>query len=130
MSGHPSQKYLTNPTVSGAVTVSGGSMWLGADCVTGFSITVRTTGTLTGAFRFYMSDDPRARQDASPADQAAAVWIEFTSSLTAQIVNPAGSPTSFHVMASDFRAGFLKMDYVGVSGAGAIESWYSGAPGG
>lgn len=128
--GQPSQRYLTASNVSGAVTLSGGPLWLGVDEVTGFSITVATTGTLTGAFRFYLSDDPRARQDALPAERALAKWIEFTSSLSSQITNPAGAAANFHVMASDFRAGFLRMDYVGVSGSGAIESFYSGAPGG
>ena len=113
----------------GAVTIKGGSLWLGADAINGFSMTVATLGTLAGAFRFYMSDDPRARQDASAADQLLAKWTEFTSDMAAQITNPAGGAVNFRVMASDFRAGFLRMDFVGTGGAGAIESWYSGVGG-
>jgi hypothetical protein len=129
MGWQPSQKYMT-VSVPGAGTIRGGSLWLGADCITGFSMTVQTTGTLTGAFLFYLSNDPRARQDASPTDQAAAVWGEFTSIVGSQVVNPAGTPVTFFVMVSDFRAGFLRMDYVGASGAGTIASWYSGVGGG
>jgi|SRR6185436_9035332 len=128
MGWQPSQKYMTitNPGVG---VRRGGSLWLGADCITGWSMTVKTSGTLAGAFRFYRSDDPRARQDASPTDQAAAVWIEFTTDVSTQIVNPAGSAVTFQVMVSDFRSGFLRMDYVGTGGAGNIESWYSGVGG-
>lgn len=127
MGWQPSQKYMTTTTpISGATTITGGSLWLGADGINGFSITVATTGTLSGAFRFYRSDDPRARQDASPTDQAAAKWVEFTADVAAQIVNPAGAPANFSVMASDFRSGFLRMDFVGTGGSGTIESWYSG----
>jgi hypothetical protein len=130
MGQQPSQKYMFGTVPVGAVTIRGGSLWPGADCVTGFSFTVVTVGTLAGAFRFYMSDDPRARQDASATDQALARWNEFTAAVAAQIVNPAGAPTNFQVMASDFRSGFVRMDFVGTGGAGAIESWYSGVGGG
>lgn len=129
MGWQPSQKYMT-VAGAGAGVIRGGSLWLGADCISGWSMTVSTTGTLTGAFRFYAADDPRARQDASAADQLLVKWTEFTSDVTTQIVNPAGTPTTFRVMVSDFRSGFLHMDYAGVSGAGNIESWYSGVGGG
>jgi hypothetical protein len=130
MGWQPSQKYMFGTIPVGAVTIRGGSLWLGADCITGFSMTVATLGTLTGAFRFYLSNDPRARQDASAAEQALARWDEFTTLVGTQIVNPAGAAVTFTVMVSDFRAGFMRMDYVGVSGIGAIESFYSGVGGG
>ena len=115
--------------VPSAGTWRGGSLYLNADAITGFSITVVAAGTMTGAFRFYSSDDPRARQDASASDQAAARWNEFTTAVAAQIVNPAGGPTNFQVQVSDFRAGFLRMDYENVSGIGGVNSWYSGVGG-
>lgn len=126
MGTQPSQLYMT-ATNPASTTVRGGSMWLAADCCTGFSMTVKTTGTLTGAFKFYSSNDPRARQDATAADQAAAVWDEFTTEIASQITNPSASAVQFRVMVSDFRGGFLHMDYVGGgAGAGTISSWYSG----
>lgn len=128
MGWQPSQKYMTTPVT--AITIKrGGSLWLAPDCINGFSMTVNTTGNLAGAFRFYMSNDPRARQDASFDDQAAAKWAEFTGDLTAQILNPAGAPTTFTVVVSDFRAGFLRMDFEASAGTGTVESWYSGVGG-
>lgn len=43
----PSQKYMFIP-VTGPTVKRGGSLWLGADGVTGFSMTVSTTNTLAG----------------------------------------------------------------------------------
>jgi hypothetical protein len=127
--GHqPSQKYMFTPVT--AITIKrGGSMYLGADSITGFSMTVSTTGNLAGAFRFYLSDDPRARQDMSITDQAAAKWMEFTSVVASQVVNPAGTPVSFQVLVSDFRSGFMRMDFEASAGTGTVESWYSGTGG-
>jgi hypothetical protein len=127
--GHqPSQKYMTTPVT--AVTIKrGGSMYLNADAITGFSMTVVTTGNLVGAFKFYSSDDPRARQDAPQDVQFAAKWNEFTTAVAAQIVNPAGAPTNFQVQVSDFRAGFMRMDFEATAGTGTVESWYSGVGG-
>lgn len=121
--GISAMKYMNLPA---GVTTTGGSLWLEPDCVGNWSMSVSTTGTLTGAFRFYRSDDPRARQDRSPQDRAAAKWAEFTTEVAAQITNPAGGAVSFQVTRTDFPHDFLRMDYVHTGGAGTVEAYFSG----
>jgi len=113
-------------TLAAGASTTGGSLWLGPDNVAGWSMHIITTGTLTGSFKFYRSSDPRARPDRSTADRAAAAWKEFTSDVSSMISNPAGGTTDFEVMASDFRADFLRMDYVHVSGSGTVTVFFSG----
>lgn len=108
---------------AGATTTGGAIGPLTADRVNGFSATVVTTGTLTGAFRFYLSNDPRARQD--NADKANAQWQEFTTDVSSMIVNPSGGTTSFTVNVSDFRADYLRIDYVHTSGSGTVKIYLS-----
>lgn len=119
----PAMQYtsLTNPA---AGTSKGGSLWLAPDCVGNWSMQVSTTGTLTGAFRFYKSSDPRARQD--HPDYAKAKWVEFTTDVAASITNPAGAPVSFLVKQTDFPDDFLRMDYAQTGGAGTVEAFFSG----
>jgi hypothetical protein len=113
-------------TLTAGANTTGQSLCLGPDGITGWSMTVVTTGTLTGAFRFYASDDPRARPDRNAVDRAAAVWVEFTAEVAAQISNPAAGATTFKVMVSDFRSDFLRMDYVHTSGTGTVTTFFSG----
>lgn len=111
---------VTNPTG----TTTGATLWLEPDCVHGFAMTAKTTGTLTGAFKFYKSQDPRARPD--NASTSSAVWDEFTTEVASQITNPAGGTAQFDVDVSDFRAAFLRVDYVHTSGTGTITMFFSG----
>jgi len=64
--------------------------------------------------------------DGYTAQWYAAAWKEFTSDVSSMISNPAGGTTDFEVMASDFRADFLRMDYVHVSGSGTVTVFFSG----
>lgn len=112
-------------TLTVPVTTTGGALWLGPDGITAWSMTVVVTGTLTGVFRFYASDDPRARPDRSAVDRAAAVWVEFTSDVSSMITNP-GNTVTFKVMVSNFASDFLRMDYVHTSGTATIASYFSG----
>ena len=117
--GIPAFQYMN---LSSGVTTTGGAIGpLTADRCTGFSATVNTTGTLTGTFKFYLSNDPRARQDRSSADRAAAVWTEFTTDVSSMITNPSGGTTSFTVNVSDFRAEYLRVDYTHTSGSGTVQ---------
>jgi hypothetical protein len=84
---------------------------------------VITTGTLTGSFKFYLSNDPRARQD--NADKANAVWQEFTTDVAAMITNPAAGTTQFTVNVSDFRADYVRMDYVHSGGSGTVKAYFT-----
>lgn len=117
----PAMNYMN---LSSGANTTGGSLWLAPDDVVGWSMTVTTTGTLTGAFKFYASDDPRARQD--HPSKASATWTEFTSDVSSQISNPAGSTTTFKVMVSNFRSDFMRMDYAHTSGAGTVIANFSG----
>jgi hypothetical protein len=110
--------------LAAGATTTGNAIWLGPDNVAGWSMTVTTTGTLTGSFKFYASDDPRARPDR--ADKANATWTEFTSDVSASITNPAGGAVTFKVMVSGFRSDFVRMDYVHVSGSGTVAANFSG----
>jgi hypothetical protein len=118
----PPMKYLDLPV---GVTTTGNALWLAPDGIAGWSMSVKT-GSLTGAFRFYRSDDPRARPDSSPVDRAAAVWAEFTSEVASQITNPAAGAALFNVVVPNFRSAFLRMDYVHTSGTGPVEAFFSG----
>ena len=119
--GIPAMQYM-NLTV-GATTTGGPLGPLSVDCVEGFSMTVITTGTLTGVFRFYRSNDPRARQD--HPQRASAVWQEFTSDVSALISNPAGGAAQFTVDVSDFRSDYVRMDYVHTSGTGTVQAFFT-----
>lgn len=110
--------------LAAGASTTGGSLWLAPDHVPGWSMTVTTTGTLTGSFKFYASDDPRARQD--HPSKASATWTEFTSDVSSMITNPAGGTATFKVMVSNFRSDFLRMDYVHVSGSGTVIANFSG----
>jgi hypothetical protein len=120
--------YLAMPylALTAGATTTGGAIWLAPDNVSGWSMTVVTTGTLTGTFRFYRSDDPRARPDSSAADRAAAVWTEFTADVATSISNPGGGAVQFSVMVSDFRSAFMRMDYTHTSGTGTVMAYFSG----
>ncbi len=113
-------------TLAAGTNTTGNALWLGPDGITGWSMTVVTTGTLTGTFRFYASDDPRARPDRSAADRAAAAWVEFTADVSTMITDPAGGAVTFKVMVSDFQSDFLRMDYAHTSGTGTVSSFFSG----
>jgi len=115
--GIPAFQYMN--LAAGATTTGGAIGPLTADYVEDFSATVITTGTLTGAFRFYRSNDPRARSD--NADRANAKWQEFTADVSAMISNPAGSTTQFTVDVSDFRSDYLRIDYTHTSGSGTVQ---------
>jgi hypothetical protein len=121
-------KYLT---LTSNTTTTGGSLWLAPDCCDGFSMTVKYVNLVAGigAFKFYKSNDPRARSD--HPDKASAVWDEFTSAVASQITNPASASAQFSVDVSGFRADFLRMDYNATSGTlTSIDAWFSAHGGG
>lgn len=115
--GIPAVQYMN--LAAGATTTGGAYGPLSVDGVEGFSATVITTGTLTGAFRFYRSNDPRARQD--HFERSSAVWQEFTTDVSAMISNPAGAAAQFTVDVSDFRSDYLRIDYTHTSGSGTVK---------
>ena len=116
-------------TLTTGLTTTGNALWLSPDEIDGWSMQVTTTGTLTGTFRFYWSNDPRARPDNSAAVKAAADWREFTSDVSAMIVNPAAGATTFEVMVDNFKRAYLRMDYVHTSGTGTVSALFSGRRG-
>ncbi len=117
----------TYMTLAAGATTTGGALWLAPDCISNWSMQVVTTGTLTGAFRFYESNDMRARPD--HPDRANAVWHEFTSEVASQWTNPAGGAVVFRVKGEDQSAQFMRMDYVHTSGTGTVSARFSGRSG-
>jgi hypothetical protein len=116
-------KYMT---LAANTSTTGGSMWLAPDGCDGFSFTVKYVDLVAGvgAFKFFKSNDPRARQD--HWDKANAVWTEFTADVAAQITNPASASAQFDVDVSGFKSDFVRMDYAATSGTlTSIDVWFS-----
>lgn len=116
-------KYMT---LASNVDATGGSIWLDPDGCNGFSFTVKYVDLVAGvgAFKFFKSNDPRARQD--HWDKANAVWTEFTTDVAAQLTNPASASAQFDVDVPEFHADFVRMDYDATSGTlTSVDVWFS-----
>lgn len=116
-------KYMT---LAANTSTTGGSMWLSPDGCSNLSFTVKYADLVAGvgAFKFFKSNDPRARQD--HPDKANAVWTEFTTDVASQITNPASASAQFDVDVTDFASDFVRMDYASTSGTlTSIDAWFS-----
>lgn len=109
-------------TATSTNTVTGGSIWLGPDHITGGSFHVEVGGDATGTFKYYASNDPRARPD--HAEFANRDGDEITSDLT--FTNPAGSGVSEIVSISDMQFEFIWVTYTNSSGEGPVKVYFSG----
>lgn len=79
-----------------------------------FGLTVETTGTLTGTWTLWASDNPAA----SATDDTH--WVDSSTHADFVETNPAGSTTKWRVNSVLIRAGKLRLKYTNASGTGNI----------
>ena len=96
-------------TLSGAGTTYS-DLWSGMNS-DGASITVFTTGTLTGTFTLWFTD----KRNPSTADDS-----DWTQDTTFAPVNPAGAASKFSDSMGNAKALRKRLKYVNASGAGTI----------
>lgn len=85
-------------------------MWTGKNA-DGYGLTVHYTGTMTGTFTLWMSDE------AFPSEADDTDWVEDTSFAP---VDPAGSDGKFRDDTSGAKAWRKRLKYVNASGSGTI----------
>ncbi len=110
----PSTPGLVNPTGT-----KYSKMWSGRN-TNGSSITVYTTGTLTGTFTMWGSDKP------NPDETSDADWVQDTG-FTA--TNPAGAPVTFAQTNLQSKAYHKRIKYVHTSGTGTITAYVTSVKG-
>lgn len=84
-----------------------------------FGLTVETTGTLTGTWTLWASDNPNA----SETDDTH--WVDTSTHADFVESNPAGSATKWRVNSTLIRAAKLRLKFVAASGAGTIYAYVS-----
>lgn len=82
-----------------------------------FGLTVVTSGTLTGTWTLWATDNPNA----SEADDTD--WVDQSSHADFVETNPAGSTTKWRVNSVLMRAGKFRLKYVNTSGTGNIYAY-------
>lgn len=102
-------------------TTTGGSIWLAPDNVRLLSFHNEWASN-TGAFTFFGSNDPRARQ--GHPDYASADWDDITSQLT--ITDPSGGAGDDIVQVADVTFAYIRMTYTKNAGTGVLKSYFSG----
>lgn len=84
-----------------------------------FGLTVVTSGTLTGTWTLWATDNPNA----SEADDTD--WVDMSAHADFVEANPAGAATKWRVNSTLLRAGKLRLKYVNASGEGNIYAYVS-----
>lgn len=97
-------------TISGAVTTYS-DMWSG-ESGDGYGLTLGTTGTLTGTFTLWMTDNPFPRLD---SDQD---WVQDTAFTP---TNPAGAGVLFRDDAANAKAYRKRIKFVSTAGTGTVQ---------
>jgi hypothetical protein len=101
-----------------ALASGGGShysnSWKGED---DFGLTITTSGTLTGTWTLWATDNPKA----SLTDDTD--WVDTSAHAEFAETNPAGAATKWRVNSVLLRAGRLRLKYVNTSGAGTIQAY-------
>lgn len=82
-----------------------------------FGLTVVTSGTLTGTWTLWATDNPNA----SEADDTD--WVDSSSHADFVETNPAGSTTKWRVNSVLMRAAKLRLKYVNASGTGTLYAY-------
>lgn len=82
-----------------------------------FGLTVVTSGTLTGTWTLWATDNPNA-SDADDTD-----WVDMSAHAEFVETNPAGSATKWRVNSYQLRAGKFRLKYVNASGTGSIYAY-------
>lgn len=82
-----------------------------------FGLTVVTSGTLTGTWTLWATDNPNA----SEADDTD--WVDQSSHADFVETNPTGSTTKWRVNSVLMRAGKFRLKYVNASGTGNIYAY-------
>jgi hypothetical protein len=121
----PSFEYNKNATYTfGGATaaITGGSLMLGPDAVSGVTFHNVWTGTLAGAIKIEASSDPRALQ--IHPDHSNADWFDITTQIVP--TDPTTSGGSDLVQISDIRFEFIRLTFTSSAGAGDFKTYFSG----
>lgn len=103
---------MLNYTVMKAVTLTGTKYSDAWDGRNPFGATIVTTGTLTGTWTLWATDNPNA----SLTDDTD--WVDMSSHADFVETNPAGSTTKWRINSTGLRAAKLRLKYVAGSGSG------------
>jgi hypothetical protein len=124
--GHlPAQDYHKNATYTfggGTAAITGGSMWLGPDAVSGVNFHYVWTGTLAGTLKLESSSDPRALQ--IHPDHSNADWFDFTAQVAPVAPTTGGGNGSIQI--SNARFDFVRCTFTSSAGTGDFKSYFSG----
>lgn len=80
----------------------------------GFSLSVETTGTLTGTWTLWVSNKMR------PDPSSDSDWSDISTHAEFVETNPAGSTTKWSVSCPSIRGRFFRLKYVNTSGTGTL----------
>lgn len=110
----------SNAPAVGGVAVSGTNTYysdaMSGTNADGFGLQLQWTGTPTGTFTLWMSDDefPNFSSDTD--------WVQDTSFAPS---NPAGAPGNMRDDVANAKARWKRVKYVNASGTGVLKGWMS-----
>lgn len=108
----PGARDITGVSVSGTPTIY--SDMFSGESSDGYALTLFTTGTLTGTWTLWMTDNPNP-QLGNDND-----WVQDT---TFAPTNPAGAASKFRDDGGNAKAYRKRLKYVNASGTGVITGW-------
>ncbi len=112
----------------GVTTAQGGSIMLGPDAVTGFTVQTwwnQLAGdgqTLAATITIEASNDPRASTLSD--EQSNAKWFNLTSQITK--VDPTSGSGDYLIQVSDVRFEYLRMSLSSITGSGRFKAIFAG----